>query len=223
MSDSSGHRERLKQRFLQAQGAGLADYELLELALTFAIPRRDVKPLAKALLSRFGTLHGVLTAPAADLSTFPGLGPTSGTLLQLIGSLARRIGKQKLAARPVLANRLELIDYLYTLFAGKTREEVHVLYLNNQLELITDETLFTGTLTQSGASPRDILQRALAHNAAGLVIAHNHPSGQPKPSRTDDDFTHTLDVACVSLGIQLHDHFIIGTDSHYSYKGARKL
>lgn len=223
MTEPAGHRQRLKQRFQQAQGAGLADYELVELVLTYALPRRDVKPLAKQLLSHFGSLHGLLTAAPEALANTPGLGQHTAVLLQLVGSLAKRVGKTQLSEKPVLSNQIALLDYLYTRFAGLPREEVHVLYLDVHHHLMAEETLFTGTLTQSAASPRDVLQRALARNAAGIVIAHNHPSGKPHPSRADDDFTHALDIACCSLGIQLHDHIIIGENEHYSFKDNRKL
>lgn len=214
-----GHRERLKEKFADGTGTGLADYELLELALTYAIPRKDVKPIAKALLKRFSTLHGVLGASGEDLRTIEGMGRHSAALIQLTGTLARRIGKEKLDKLP-LTNKLALYEYLYTLFAGKTREEVHVLYLDTQHQLITEETLFLGTLTQSAASPRDLLKRALSHNAAGLIIAHNHPSGIPTPSKADHEFTQALLLACHNLGLALHDHLIVGTDQIYSFKSA---
>ncbi|NBX85680.1 MAG: DNA repair protein RadC, partial [Proteobacteria bacterium] len=177
-----GHRQRLKHRFQNTNGSGVADYELLELALTFAIPRRDVKPLAKHLLEKFGSLSQVLTAPPEDLAQINGLGPSSVIFIQVIQQLAVRTRREKLQGKPLLASRLELLDYLYTLFQSKPREEFHVLYLNTQLQLITDETLFTGTLTETVAAPREILKRALSHNAAGMVVAHNHPSGTPTPS-----------------------------------------
>lgn len=224
MTDSpTGHRQRLKERFLAGQGTGLADYELLELTLSFAIPRKDVKPLAKTLITQFGSLSGVLTATPEALAAVSGLGPHSVSLLTLVAALARRTTRQKLADQPLLATRLDLLDYLYTLFAGKAREELHVLFLTTKLQLITDETLFTGTLSFTAANPREILKKALAHNAAGLIVAHNHPSGVPTPSGPDLTFTTQLASACTAMGLTLHDHLIIGTDQHFSFKGAGHL
>jgi DNA repair protein RadC len=223
MSETEGHRARLKSRFLGTNGAGVADYELLELALTFAIPRRDVKPLAKSLLQTFGSLGGVLTAPVEELQAISGLGPHSVVLLQVCQQLALRVRRSSLNAQPLLDNRLALLDYLYTRFASSAREEVVALYLNAQLKLLTEETLFTGTLESVSASPREVLKRALAHNAAGLILAHNHPHGAPTPSAADVQFTSQLAQAAAALGVTLHDHLIIGTEAHYSFKGAGQL
>ncbi len=205
---------------MATDGRGVADYELLELALTFAIPRRDVKPLAKALLAEFGSLSGVLTAPAAALGKIDGLGQSSIVFLQTVHQLSLRARREGVAGKPTLANRIALMDYLYTLFEGKTREEFHVLYVDAKLHLLKDETLFTGTLTSTTAAPRDIIKRALEVNAAGLIIAHNHPSGAPHPSADDITFTQALAEACPALGLTLHDHIIIGQNKHYSFKGA---
>lgn len=223
MTDSSGHRERLKTRFMEGQGKGLADYELLELALTYAIPRKDVKPLAKQLLADFGDLAGVLAAAPEKLAKAKGLGESSVAYLKLLQALTLRTRRATLTDKPVLANRVLLLDYLYTLFKGKPREEVHVLYLDAHLHLIADETLFTGTLTATTAAPRDIIKRALDLNAAGFVIAHNHPSGTPKPSADDLQFTASLLQLCPAMGLALHDHLIIGEGKHYSFKGAGQL
>jgi DNA repair protein RadC len=225
MSDVSttGHRARLKEKFTAGQGAGLADYELLELLLTFAIPRKDVKPLAKSLLAQFGSLDALLSAPAEALTRQDGVGESTAVLLKLAHTLALRVGKSKAAAAPTLASRLEVLDYLYTLFAGKTREEMHVLWLDAQLKLITDATLFTGTLGATTAAPREIVKRALELNAAGLIVAHNHPSGAPKPSADDIAFTQALASLCPPLGLVLHDHIIVGQGVHYSFKAAQLL
>ncbi|MFZ2586794.1 MAG: DNA repair protein RadC [Alphaproteobacteria bacterium] len=221
--NNTGHRQRLKDKFTSAHGAGLADYELLELALTYAIPRRDVKPLAKALLERFKTLSGVLTSSEADMATISGLGPSTTTFLHLIHALALRTRTRQLEESPIFTNRVLLLDYLYTLFEGKTREELHVLYVDAKLKLIKNETLFTGTLTHTAAAPRDILKRALELNAAGFILAHNHPSGNPAPSADDIRFTETLAATATAMDLTLHDHLILGATNHYSFKGAGKL
>ncbi len=189
---NDGHRSRLKARFAATGGAGLADYELMELALTFAIPRRDVKPLAKALLARFGSLSGVLTALPEELQHVKGLGPSSVALLQVVQQLAIRMKREGLTDKPLLADRLTLLDYLYARFGQSQQEECVVLFLNAQLKLLAEETLFVGTYTTMAASPREILKKALAHNAAGLIMAHNHPQGAPQPSLEDELFTKNL-------------------------------
>jgi DNA repair protein RadC len=223
MSESQGHRARLKARFLETGGAGVADYELLELALTFSIPRCDVKPLAKQLLKTFGGLQAVLNASPAELKNIIGMGENSIVLIQLCRQLALRIGKHDLQEKPILTNTVVLFDYLYTRFANCTSEEVVVLYLSSQLYLLAEETLFKGTLESVSASPREVVKRALDHNAAGLILAHNHPNGTPKPSAADIAFTADLQKAMVALGFTLHDHLIIGIDAHYSFKAAGQL
>lgn len=221
-SGGEGHRARLKERFLETRGAGVADYELLELALTFAIPRKDVKPIAKALLAKFGDLGGVLNASPQQLAAVDGIGPSSIVLFTMVAQLALRVRRARLKNIPLLANRLELTDYLYTLFAGKVREEFHVLFMDSQLRLITDETLFTGTLSEAMVGPREVIKRALELNAAGMIITHNHPSGVPTPSRADHAVTTALAEACNAVGLVLHDHIIVGTEAHYSFKGDGK-
>ena len=220
---NDGHRARLRARFLESGGSALADYELLELLLMFAIPRRDVKPLAKRLLKHFGNLHDVLNAPPEDLETMEGLGVGTVVLLRLVHKLALDTRREKMRDAPMLGNRLDLMDYLYTRFAGHTREEFVVLFLDAQLKLLHEETLFTGTLTEVTASPREILKRALALNAAGLVVAHNHPSGMPQPSAQDKFFTNQLVLAMQCMHLTLHDHVIVGTEGCYSFKGAGEL
>lgn len=218
-----GHRERLKARFLATRGVGVADYELLELALTYAIPRKDVKPIAKALLAKFSDVAGVLKASAEQLEAVEGMGPHSAVLFGLVGQLALRAGRENMRKRPVLGNRLELMDYLYTLFSAKEREEFHVLFLDARLGLIVDETMFSGTLSESCVGAREVLKRALEVNAAGLIVAHNHPSGNPRPSVSDEVLTADLSRACNAMGIVLHDHVVVGREAHFSFKGAGKL
>lgn len=220
---NDGHRQRLKERFQATKGVGIADYELLELALTFAIPRRDVKPLAKSLLTRFGSLEGVLTTAPEDLYQVKGLGANSVVLIQLLQQLTVRMKRAHLSEEPILADRLTLLDYLYARFAQSTREECVVLFLNHQLRLLAEETLFTGTQHHVLMSPREILKKALAHNASGIILSHNHPQGAPLPSLADEQLTQQLRQAATALGITLHDHLIIGVDAHYSFKGSGKL
>jgi DNA repair protein RadC len=222
-SYTDGHRERLRARFVGTGGAGVADYELLELALTFAIPRKDVKPIAKDLLRRFGSLSGVMTATPEQLIAVDGLGPSSVAFMQVVQQLALRVRREKVVGQPVLTGRLELLDYLYTRFAGCTREEFHVLYLDAKMKLVADEVQFTGTLHEVAVSPRDILKRALELNASGIVVAHNHPSGSPEPSGPDMLFTEQLVKAGAVMGVDVHDHVIVGAEAHYSFRGMGKL
>ena len=220
---NGGHRERLRARFAGTMGAGVADYELLELALTFAIPRKDVKPIAKELLRTFGSLSNVMVASPEQLGKVTGLGPASVVFIQVVQQLALRVRKEKILGQPVLASRLELMDYLYTKFAQCTREEFHVLYLDAKMKLVADEILFAGTLHEIATSPRDILKRALELNASGIIVAHNHPSGSPEPSAADELFTLQLVQAAVALGVDMHDHVIVGAENHYSFRGNGKV
>lgn len=208
---------------MASHGVGVADYELLELALTYAIPRKDVKPVAKALLVKFKDLNGVMGASHEDLAAVSGMGTSSAVLFGVMGQLALRVRREKVKKAPMLSNRLELLDYLYTLFAGKVREEFHVLFMDAKLGLVADETMFTGTLTETSVGPREVVKRALELNAAGMIVAHNHPSGEPRPSVADLALTEALMMACAAVEIELHDHVIVGAEKHYSFKGAGKL
>ncbi|RYG58763.1 MAG: DNA repair protein RadC [Alphaproteobacteria bacterium] len=220
---NDGHRERLRARFTGTGGAGVADYELLELALTFAIPRKDVKPLAKEMLRIFGNLSGVMTATPEQLAAVKGLGPASVAFIQVVQQLALRVRREKVVGQPLLASRLELLDYLYTKFASVEREEFHVLYMDSKMKLVADEKLFSGTLHEVTASPRDVLKRALELNSSGIIVAHNHPSGNPEPSAADFAFTEQLMMACAAMGVDLHDHVVVGTEAHYSFSSHGKL
>lgn len=222
-ASADGHRGRLRARFLEGQGVGMADHEVLELALTLAIPRRDVKPLAKDLLAKFGSLRAVLVADTAELMAMKGIGEAAVVQLKLALTFAKRVAVQELRATPILADRLSLMDYLYARFADAPREEFIGLFLDAKMQLIAAETLFTGTLDASVAAPRDIIKRALAHNAAGLIVAHNHPSGVPTPSAEDRAFTHQLADVCAGMGMVLHDHVIVGREQHFSFKGAGQV
>ncbi|PIZ32138.1 MAG: hypothetical protein COY40_00075 [Alphaproteobacteria bacterium CG_4_10_14_0_8_um_filter_53_9] len=221
---SEGHRSRLRARFLEGLGVGMADYEVLELALTLAIPRKDVKPLAKDLMTRFGSLKNVLVADVQALKAVGGVGDAVVVQLKLALALAQRISLQALKNDEIcLDNRLALMDYLFARYADVAREEFVALFVDAKMKLLAAETLFTGSLTGSVAAPREILKRALAHNAAGLIVAHNHPSGVAEPSGEDHLFTRQLEEACENLGIILHDHVIVGGESYYSFTQGVKV
>ncbi len=218
-----GHRDRLKQRF-QAQGAsGLADYELLELILTYGIPRKDVKPIAKDLLQRFQTLSRVLGAPEKELCAINGIGPGVVVYLKMLEAVVIRYRHEQVRERPAFSSRLEILDYLHAKLGHLTREEFHVLFLDVRHQVITDACLATGTINASAVYPREVVKAALEHGASGLVLAHNHPSGEPQPSAADEELTHILAQATIPIGIHIYDHLIIGAGRHYSFRDKGKL
>lgn len=219
----SGHRGRLKEKFLARGATALADYELLELLLSYAIPRRDVKPLAKELVAHFGSLSNVLAAPTDKLTARPGVGEHVAALLKLTGAMAVQYRKEAATGKDTFHNKLDLIDYLYTKLSGLTREEFHVVYLDSKNQLLADDVLFTGTLNASAVYPREVIKAALDKGAAGLVLAHNHPSGNPTPSPEDEILTIELAAIASPLGITVHDHIIIGDGQHYSFKDSGKI
>ncbi|MDD9912061.1 MAG: DNA repair protein RadC [Alphaproteobacteria bacterium] len=212
-----GHRERLKQRFKTAGAENLADYELLELILTYAIPRKDVKPIAKALLSKFHTLSATLGAPERELVQIEGIGPSVVTYFQLLEATVIRYRKEHVRERPAFTNRLEILDYLHAKLGNLTREEFHVLFLDAKNQVIEDACLATGTINASAVYPREVIKAALERGATGLFIAHNHPSGQPTPSAADIELTGTLIAATEPIGLKIYDHIIIGDGRHYSF------
>lgn len=218
----TGHRARLRARFLQGGPQALADYELVELLLTFAIPRRDVKPLAKQLLTTFGSLDGLLKADASTLAATEGIGEQAAALVHLVGTLALQARKQNVP-RKSLGSQVELLDYLYEAMGHLQHEEFRVLYLNKQLHLIDDIVLFTGTIDEAAVYPREIIKTALARGATALILVHNHPSGDPQPSNADILLTHQVQMVAEPLRIQVIDHIIIGADRHYSLAGHGQL
>lgn len=218
-----GHRERLRERFTEGGPAALADYEMLELALTFALPRKDVKPIAKQLLEKYKDLAGVLDAPLRDLQTFPGLGDSSGIYLKTIHGLMLKTKRGKTLQRDVFASKLDLLDYLYNKVSALQHEEFHVLYLDNKNRLMGEDLLFRGTLNAAAVYPREIIKAALAKGAAGLVLLHNHPSGDPSPSADDDKLTAEIASLASGLQIDVVDHLIIGDGLHFSYKDHGKI
>lgn len=213
-----GHRDRLRERFTEGGESALADYELLELILFSAIPRRDVKPLAKALIAKFGGLSGVMNASAADLQTVDGISENTATLLKAITALSHRAQKKDLLQRPVLNSWDRLMDYCYSTMAHENREHFRVLFLNKKNELIADEIQSSGTVDQTSAYPREIMKRALTHGATALILLHNHPSGDPKPSNDDITMTRDIQKAGAPFNITIHDHVIISRNGYSSFK-----
>lgn len=217
-SDAAGHRARLRKRLLDGGTDALADHEVIEYLLMTAIPRRDVKPLAHALIKRFGSLAAVLNADAKTLALHPGMGETSAAALKIVAIGARRLAKEAVRAQPVLGSWQALIDYLTIDMAHLTVERVRVLYLNTQNMLIHDDHVGDGSIDEAAIHPREVIRRALDLGATALIIVHNHPSGSPQPSRADIQVTNRIAEAGRLLGIVVHDHIIIGREGHVSLK-----
>lgn len=217
-SDPAGHRARLRKRLLEGGAEALADHEVVEYLLMTAIPRRDVKPLARGLIQRFGSLAGVFNAAPAALAKHPGMGETSAAALRIVALAARRLARAQVREAPVLGSWQALIDYLTIDMAHLTVERVRVLYLNAQNMLIHDEHVGDGSIDEAAIHPREVIRRALDLGATALILVHNHPSGSPQPSRADIQITHRIAEAGRLLGIVVHDHVIVGREGHVSLK-----
>lgn len=214
----AGHRDRLRQRFVQGGPDGLPDYELLELILFMAIPRRDVKPIAKELIMRFENLAGVLNASLTDLQTVKGISETTAITLKSVQSAAFRMLKQEIMQKPVLNSWSRLLDYCQATMAHEQREHFRILFLNKKNELIADEIQQTGTVDHTPAYPREIMKRALELGATALILCHNHPSGDYNPSEADIDMTCAIKAAAEPFSIVIHDHIIVSKNGIGSFK-----
>lgn len=212
-----GHRKRLRERFLFSGLSGFHDYEVIELLLTISTPRKDCKETAKAALKRFKTLQGVLEASPNKLCEIKGIGPKNLFGIKLIKAVAGRYLEKKLVKKEPVNNSKELFDYLYLNMRDKNRECFKVIYLDAKNRVITSETLFEGTLTASSVYPREVVSAALDHHAAALILAHNHPSGDPEPSAEDVSITRQLIFACRVMGITIHEHLVIGDNRYFSF------
>lgn len=218
-----GHRERLRARFREAGADAVADYELLELVLFRAMPRGDVKPLAKALLARFGSFAEVLAAPAPRLLEVDGMGPATVTELKIVHAAAGRIGRDRIRGKEVLSSWSAVLDYCRTAMAFADKEELRILFLDKRNRLIADEVQQTGTVDHTPVYPREVVKRALEHSATAVILVHNHPSGDPTPSRADIQMTQSIIDIAKPLGIAVHDHIIVGKDGHASLKGLKLI
>ncbi|GGA39172.1 RadC family protein [Sphingomonas psychrolutea] len=216
--DHAGHRGRLRQRLLEQGGEGLLDHELVEYLLALAIPRRDTKPLAKALLAEFGGVGALFTADAAALMRVPGMGETSAAAIRIVQATALRLLRAEASVQPVLASWQALIDYLHVDMAHRTTERVRVLHLNTRNVLIRDEVMSDGSIDEAALYVREVIRRAIDLGSAAIILVHNHPSGDPAPSRADIDLTRKVAEAGKRLGIALHDHIIIGASGHSSLR-----
>ena len=212
-----GHRERLRQRFLEGGAESVPDYELLELIL-FAIPRKDTKKLAKDLIAAFGSLADVISADATKLAEFPGMGETGAAAIKAAQAAAQRLLHAEMKNTEVISSWQALVDYLTVKAGYEPIEQFRVLYLDRKNKLILDEALGRGTVDHTPVYPREVVKRALELNASALILAHNHPSGDPKPSRADIDMTRKVKDALATVNIRLHDHVVIGRAGHVSFK-----
>jgi len=215
---AAGHRARLRQRLLAGGVEALGDHEIVEFLLMGAIPRKDVKPLARTLLARFGSLAGVLNADPKALANHPGMGETSAAALAIVAVAARRLARQAVREQPVLGSWQALIDYLTIDMAHLTVERVRVLYLDVRNRLILDHLVGDGSIDEAAIHPREVIRKALDLGATALILVHNHPSGSPQPSRADIQITQRIAEAGRLLGVAVHDHVIVGREGHVSLK-----
>lgn len=214
-----GHRNRLRQRFAQYGSPALADYELLELLLFRILPRRDTKPIAKALLNRFGSLSQVLGAPAHLLREIDGVGELAALDLKIVAAVGQRMLKDEIVDRQLLSSWSAVINYCRVTMGYETREQFRILFLDKKNLLIADEVQQTGTVDHTPVYPREVMRRALELSASALILVHNHPSGDPTPSRADIEMTNTIIETAKPLGIAVHDHIIVGKSEHVSMRG----
>jgi len=213
-----GHRSRLRDRFLESGGKGMPDYELLELILFLAIPRRDVKPLAKQLIADFGSYAAVLSAEVDALRAAPGLGETGVAAIKTVQASALFLMKFATQEKPILSNWEAVCGYLQSAMAHLPREQFRLLFLDRKNALIADEALSDGTIDQTAVYPREIIRRALHVDASALILVHNHPSGDSTPSKADIAMTNEVKEACEKIGVQVHDHIIVGKFGQTSFK-----
>ena len=212
------HRQRLRARFMQGGAAAIPDYELLELVLFRAIPRRDVKPLARALMDRFGDFNRVITAPEPRLRDISGVGDAVIVELKVIEAAAHRMARSRVMRQHVLSGWDALLDYCHTTMAHRETEQFRVIYLDRKNVVIGDEEQGKGTVDHVPVYPREVAKRAIELNASALILVHNHPSGDPTPSQADIDMTQQIFAACSALGLTLHDHLIIGKSRELSFR-----
>lgn len=213
-----GHRQRLRDKLLNNGSEALADYELLELVLSIAIPRRDVKPLAKELINTFKTFGGVITANQSDLKQIKDVGDTVIATLKIIEASQIKTLKDKIENTSIISSWTELIDYCKLNIGNKDTEEFHILYLNTKCHLIKDETHSTGTINTSSVYPREILKEVLKIGATSIIIVHNHPTGDTTPSKADIQITNKIKETLKTIDVSLHDHLIVAKGNYISFK-----
>ncbi len=218
-----GHRERLRGRFREAGSDAVSDYELLELVLFRALPRRDVKPLAKALIEKFGSFAEVIAAPPQRLAEVAGLGESAITEFKIVEAAARRLARGEVKKRPLLASWSAVLEYCRAAMAFADKEQFRILFLDKRNQLIADEVQQVGTVDHTPVYPREVVKRALELSATAVILVHNHPSGDPTPSRADIQMTQQIVEVAKPLGIAVHDHIIVGKEGHASLKGLKLI
>ncbi len=218
LPDHLGHRDRLRDRFRSGGADALPDYELLELLLFRSIPRRDTKPLAKELIRRFGSFAEVLSASEERLAEVAGIGEAVISDLKVVQAAAQRLLKSKAAEQPVLASWNSVVDYCRAAMAYEMREQFRILFLDKRNRMIADEVQQRGTVDHTPVYVREVVKRALELSATAIILVHNHPSGDPSPSRADIDMTRQIVDVAKGLGIVVHDHLIIGREGHASFR-----
>ena len=214
-----GHRERLRRRFREAGADALPDYELLEMILFRAVPRRDTKPLAKAILAHFGSFTEALNAPEERLKEVPGLGEAAITEIKLVRAAALRLMRGEVLERPVLASWSQVLDYCRASMGFEAKEQFRILFLDKRNQIIADEVQQKGTVDHTPVYVREVVKRAFELSATAIVLVHTHPSGDPTPSRADIEMTKQVVSAAKNLGIVVHDHIIVGKQGHASFRG----
>ncbi len=215
---AKGHRERLRARFKKAGVDGVQDYELLELILFRAIPRKDVKPLAKELIAKFGGFPQVIAAPVERLMEIKGVSENVAQELKIVQAAALKLSQARVLKRPVISSWDALLSYCRASMANEKTELFRILFLDKKNILIADEVQQRGTVDHTPVYPREVVKRALELGASAIILVHNHPSGDPTPSQADVDMTNQIVKAAAALNIRVHDHLVIGHDQHASFK-----
>lgn len=222
-SHHNGHRQRLRERFAKAGAEGLADYELLELILFRAIPRRDVKPLAKELIARFGSFGATISAEPARLAEIKGMSDAAIAEFKIVQASALKLAQTEVLNKPVISSWSALLNYCKAAMAYNTTEQFRILFLDRKNVLIADEVQQKGTVDHTPVYPREVVKRALDLGASSLILVHNHPSGDPTPSQADINMTRQIVDTAKPLGISVHDHLVIGKGSHASFKSLQLI
>ncbi|MBI4304116.1 MAG: DNA repair protein RadC [Chloroflexi bacterium] len=219
LDTAQGHRGRLRDKFVKFGLKGFHDYEIIELLLSLGTPRKDCKQPAKEAIKRFKTLRGVLEASPEQLQQIDGIGSHNAFGIKLVQEVAREFLKERIADKPVYQSAQEIFDYLYHSMRDLNKEVFKVLYLNSQNQIIEAEDLSTGTINSSSVSPREVIAGAIKNNAVALIFVHNHPSGNPEPSKSDKELTRDLLYAGSIMGIRVLDHIVIGDNKYFSFAG----
>lgn len=214
---ASGHRKRLREKFIKSGLQGFHDYEIVELLLSLGTPRRDCKQQAKEALARFKTLRGVLEAPPRELQQIVGIGPHSAFGIKLVQEVAREFLKEKIIGKPIYKSVEEVFNYLYHSMRDLRKELFKVIHLDSQNRIVETADLFEGTVNSSAVSPREVIENAIKNNAVSLIFAHNHPSGNPEPSKSDKELTRDLVYAGSIMRIKVLDHIVIGDNRYFSF------